>query len=69
MQAQRRRFRGSCPASGLADIAFKLEQMGVRGRDFRCEGPLLTQLNDEVRRRCIDYLPTVRAALAKSTEA
>ena len=58
---------GILSASSLADIAFKLEQKGRAGA-IAGEEPLLTQLNDEVR-RCIDYLPTVRAAIAKRTEA
>jgi Amt family ammonium transporter len=54
---------GILSASKLSDIAFKLERMGRSGAPTGAD-QLLTQLNDEVK-RCIDYLPIARAAIAK----
>jgi Amt family ammonium transporter len=57
---------GILSAGALSDIAFKLERMGRAG--VLAEGDqLLAQLNDEIR-RCIDFLPTVRAAITTTTE-
>ena len=58
---------GILSAGALSDIAFKLERMGRAGVLADAD-QLLTQLNDEVR-RCIDYLPTARAAIAKKARS
>jgi signal transduction histidine kinase/CheY-like chemotaxis protein/HPt (histidine-containing phosphotransfer) domain-containing protein len=57
---------GILSADALSDIAFKLERMGRAGVLAEADW-LLSQLNVEVR-RCIDYLPTARAAIVKRTE-
>jgi CheY-like chemotaxis protein/HPt (histidine-containing phosphotransfer) domain-containing protein len=57
---------GSLSADALAGIAFQIEQMGRAGAIID-EGLLLSRLNDEVR-RCIDYLPEVRSAIAKGPQ-
>jgi Amt family ammonium transporter len=53
-------------ADALSGTAFKLERMGRAGV-FADEENVLAELNAEVR-RCIDYLPTARAAIAKKIE-
>jgi PAS domain S-box-containing protein len=58
---------GILSAAALSDVAFKLERMGRAGVLSEAD-QLLTQLNDEVQ-RCIDYLPTARAAIAKKANA
>jgi PAS domain S-box-containing protein len=57
---------GILAADALSDVAFKLERMGRAGVLAEAD-ELLTQLNDEVL-RCIDYLPTARAAIAKKVQ-
>jgi PAS domain S-box-containing protein len=54
-------------ANTLSGIAFKMEKMGRAGV-LTEKDQLLADLKDEVQ-RCIDYLPTVRAAIAKETVA
>ena len=57
---------GILSADAINGIAFKLEQLGRAG--VLADGnQLLTQLNDEVR-RCINYLPAARAAIATKTK-
>jgi HPt (histidine-containing phosphotransfer) domain-containing protein len=53
---------GILSARDLCDIAFELERMGRAGA-LVDEGKLLMRLTEEVR-RCIDFLPTARAAIA-----
>jgi HPt (histidine-containing phosphotransfer) domain-containing protein len=57
---------GILAADALSDVAFKLERMGRAGALGEAD-QLLTKLNDEAR-RCIDYLPTARAAIAKKAQ-
>jgi CheY-like chemotaxis protein len=54
---------GILSARALCGVAFKLEQMGRSGR-LASEKQLLAQLDVELR-RCVGYLPAVRAAIAK----
>ncbi len=56
---------GMVSAEALADVALELERIGKAGV-FSDQDQLLNQLDHEVR-RCLDYLPTVRAALAKTS--
>jgi HPt (histidine-containing phosphotransfer) domain-containing protein len=58
---------GILSADMLSEIAFKLEKMGRTGV-FADEDHLLTQLEVEVR-RCIEFLPAVRIAIAAKTTA
>jgi PAS domain S-box-containing protein len=53
-------------ADALAGIAFTFERMGRAGV-LHEQDQLLVQLNVEIR-RCIDYLPTARAAIAERTK-
>jgi PAS domain S-box-containing protein len=57
---------GVLSADALSGIAFNLERMGRAGALVDGEA-LLVQLDAEVR-RCIDYLPTARAAIEKRIE-
>jgi PAS domain S-box-containing protein len=57
---------GMLSANALAGIALKLEAMGRSGVPADVQS-LLIQLNDEVR-RCIDYLPALRADIAANAK-
>jgi PAS domain S-box-containing protein len=57
---------GILSADALSALAFRLERMGRAGA-LVDEEQLLTELDEEIR-RCIDYLPAARAALARKTK-